>query len=362
MDLSRVKIAFIAGCLGQGGAERQLFYIVRTLTEVGASVRVLSLTQGEYWEHRIRELGVPIIWVGQQQSRLTRVWRILRELRAERPDIIQSQHFFCNFYAAIAGRFLGIAEIGAIRSNVHYEMESNGRLMGKLLLRLPRLLAANSRPAIELARYWAVATDRLCYLPNAVDSERFQPRPREPNGVIHALAVGSLLKLKRYDLFLDAIAAIRSEHRLPIRARIVGDGPERKNLERHAVERGLAPEFLEFAGLSASMNDHYSWADMLVLSSDCEGTPNVILEAMASGLPVVATAAGGVPELVDHGVTGFVVPCGDSVCLTEAIRRLCENPETRCAFGASGRKQVLERHSCSVLRDRLSELYRKVLP
>ena len=109
-ELAGLKIWFLAGTLEHGGAERQLFYWLRTLGQCGASASVLSLDQGEFWEGAIRELGVPVSWVGQEQSRLKRLVRITRQLRKAMPDIVQSQHFFANGYLGAAGRILGLTD------------------------------------------------------------------------------------------------------------------------------------------------------------------------------------------------------------------------------------------------------------
>ena len=120
-----LRICFLAGTLGQGGAERQLYYMLEELQQAGLRVTLLCLTQGEFWERRITELGVRCVWVGQKQSRLWRLFRIFQELRQERPDIVQSQHFYTNLYAAVAGRILGLPTIGAIRSDVFGEVRDN---------------------------------------------------------------------------------------------------------------------------------------------------------------------------------------------------------------------------------------------
>ena len=91
INFEALKICFLAGTLGQGGAERQLFYLLKSLRECGAQPRLLSLTEGEYWEAAIRRLGVPVTWVGQPEGRMQRAWRIINELRRHPADIIQSQ-------------------------------------------------------------------------------------------------------------------------------------------------------------------------------------------------------------------------------------------------------------------------------
>ncbi len=150
-DLSRLKICFLAGTLEHGGAERQLFYMLRALQQQGAGLRVLCLDSGQFWEQPIRALGVPVTWVGQRRSHFARLVRILQELRGTPPDLLQSQHFFGNAYVGLAGLLLRVYGIGAIRNEEKAELLKNGRLGGRLNLHLPRLIAANSRIAIEQA-------------------------------------------------------------------------------------------------------------------------------------------------------------------------------------------------------------------
>jgi glycosyltransferase involved in cell wall biosynthesis len=117
---------------------------------------------------------------------------------------------------------------------------------------------------------------------------------------------------------------------------------------------------LEFKGEVQDMSSAYQQADILVLTSDYEGTPNVILEAMASGLAVVATGVGGVPEIVQHGETGFVVPCGRDEMIVEAILRLTSDEALRLELGHRARRYVEVNHSLERLPEYLEKLYEKV--
>jgi len=143
-NLSGLKITFLAGTLGQGGAEQQLFYILKTLKENGVKVILFCLTQGEYWERKIKELGIPVIWVGESAFKFIRLLKIIRELKKNPPDIFQSQHFFANLYVVIASRILSIKDIGAIRNDVINELEINGKFFGRCNLHLPSQLFVNS--------------------------------------------------------------------------------------------------------------------------------------------------------------------------------------------------------------------------
>src|SRR5881275_2807862 len=132
--LSKLKLCFLAGTLEHGGAERQLFYILQALCKAGATPRLLSLDQGGFWEEAIKDLGVPITWVGEQPSRLGRLFRILKELRNEPPEVLQSHRYFVNAYVGAAAAARRCSAIGAMRSNGLREGHSTCYLGGWLNL------------------------------------------------------------------------------------------------------------------------------------------------------------------------------------------------------------------------------------
>ena len=361
LNLTNLKICFIAGTLGQGGAERQLYYILRALRQSGASLRVLSLTRGEFWEQKIRELGIQVTYVGQRGSKLLRLSRIVAALREQRPDVLQSQHFYTNLYAVAAARALGLREVGAIRCDGTSELRDNGAVTGYLSLRAPRVIAVNSRAAIHTAIKLGAQAQRLWLLPNVVDVDHFKFVSRRECDTIRLLAVGRLVEQKKLDLFLRMVAGLRKRSSKTIRASIFGDGPHRPQLEREAMELGLLPDVVEFRGLVPDMAPVYNESDILVLTSDWEGTPNVVLEAMASGLAVVARRIGGVPEILRHGQTGFLADPADDAALTNSLLTLVNDPNLRMKMGRRAAAHVRENYSPRHLPGLLTEIYAGVL-
>ncbi|NLC57696.1 MAG: glycosyltransferase family 4 protein [Armatimonadetes bacterium] len=359
VDLSRLSVCFLAGTLGQGGAERQLFYIVQCLRQQGARVQVLCLSQGEYYEAPIRALGVPVRWVGSHHSRLVRALTIIRALRGQDVDVVQSQHFYMNLYATLAARALGARELGAIRCDANTEVQLSGPVLGRCGLRFPRRIAANSQAAIQNAVALGARASRFHLLRNVVDTRQFHPADTPPGNRVRLLVVARLAPQKRVDRFLQALAAVRQEY-AAVEGTILGDGPLRKELEQLAGQLGLG-DAVRFAGPVANVARHLHDTDVLVLSSDWEGTPNAILEAMASGVPVVATRVGGVPDLVQEGRTGYLVEPSDCGPLAEALLRLAQDAELRRAMGRQARQYVEECHSLERLPVILSDLYREVL-
>jgi len=355
--LSQLKVCFLAGTLGQGGAERQLFYILRALRQGGAAPRLLCLDQNEFWEQPIKELGVPITWIGRAKSKVGRLFRVLRELRQNRPSVVQSQHFYTNGYVGAAARLLGLSSVGALRSDGRMESRDCGRAGGWLNLRASRVMAANSQTAIRYAVDQGVPAARLFLLPNVVDTGQFSPARCPGDPAIRLISVGRLIPSKRFDRFISLVAHLRQELHLEITGTLVGAGPLSGSLRAQAERLGLPASALEFRGPIAEMAPVYQEADIFVLTSEYEGTPNVLLEAMACGLPVVADNVGGVPELVRHGQDGSLVEPNSDEGLVAALTRLICDPQLRRAMGRKARARIEANFSLERLPAILRRLY-----
>ena len=349
----------MAGTLGQGGAERQLYYILKVLKEAGAEPRVLCLTRGEYWEKRIEELGVPVVWVGQSKSRILRLIKIITELAKNKPEVIQSQHFYCNLYAVLAARILSVKEIGAIRSDAVHNISAGGKYYGPLSLRLPRKIAVNSKAAIENAVSAGAKRGRLFYLPNAVDCKVFSPGEAAcERDYLYILSAGRMSREKRFDRMLNVLRGVIKNSTVPIRISIAGDGPLRQELERQAAFLGLSKD-IDFCGIKTDdeMPSFYRQGDIFLLTSDYEGTPNVILEAMASGLCVVAASVGDLPNIISHGEPGFLFNHHDENAAAEVLLELTRSRNLREKVGQNARAAIQDRYSFEKLASSLSALY-----
>lgn len=360
--LRGLRICFLAGTLGQGGAERQLFYNLQCLVKQGAKVNLLCLTKGEYWERHISNLQIPIHYIGTSRSRLARVLRIYKIVRRIRPHVVQCQHFYTGIYAATAAKCLRIPSIGAIRSNGFGEIQANGPIWSYLSLTLPNWIAANSEEAIRNLCSLGHNSSRFLLLPNVIDTTHFRPAPRsrsENQFVI--LGVGSLEKVKRFDRFLTIVASLRNRIGITLRVVIAGDGQERREVEILAEKTRKLGIVVELPGRITDPMPLLLQANALLLTSDREGTPNVIMEAMACGLPVVATDVGGVSELITHKVTGFLFqPENHEMALT-ALGTLRPGSPMAASI-ANNARQFIERHRSLVcFPSILDQFYRQIL-
>jgi glycosyltransferase involved in cell wall biosynthesis len=166
------------------------------------------------------------------------------------------------------------------------------------------------------------------------------------------LAIGRLSREKGQCHLIRAAALWRGGARLVI----VGDGPDRASLEGLARDLGLGDTVI-FAGLTQHVAPFYALADVFVLPSLSEGSPNVLLEAMASGLPVVATRVGGVPEIAADGTTALLGPAKDPAFIARAVDRLLADRDLASRLGAAARRTVLSRHTPERRAATLSRLY-----
>jgi glycosyltransferase involved in cell wall biosynthesis len=362
-ERDRLRVALVAGTLVQDGAEKQLVYIAKALRDAGVVVRVYCLRRGEFYEDVLRALGLPPRWVGRFGNPLFRLLSLGRALREFRPHLVQSAHFYTNLYAALAARSCGALGLGCSRNDVFSEVRDNG-YWGQPSLKLPAALLVNSQAARRNAEALGVKLGRLHVIANVIDLADFDARSGEPAAAGTgpyplAIAIGRLVPQKRFDRFLEALAL--AQRNAPcLRGILVGEGPDRDALERKATALGLLPDHLAFLGRRRDVPRLLRQADLLVLTSDYEGFPNVVLEAMAARLPVVTTPAGDAGAIIEDGVSGYVVPFGDTERLAERIVRLAKAPELREQFGRAGRRRAERDYACAGLADRLLAIYGRI--
>jgi glycosyltransferase involved in cell wall biosynthesis len=182
------------------------------------------------------------------------------------------------------------------------------------------------------------------------------PRARPADGGPTIVAVGRLQAPKDAVSLIRALALLRG----PFRATLVGSGPDRRAVEEELLRCGLAGSIL-LAGERRDVPQILASSSIFVLSSRAEALPVSVLEAMAAGLPVVATRVGGVPELVVDGETGLLVPPADPRALAAALQRLLDEPELRARLGAAGRARVEKQFALDSFLDAHLDLYRRAL-
>jgi len=365
-----MKILLVVTGLYYGGAETQLVRVATRLKSRGWEVSVVSLMPPKAYVEDLEKAGIPVFSLGIRRKLPDPrpVLRLARIIRDWQPDVVHSHLVHANLLARIARP---LAPFPILVCTAH-SIEEGGRLR-EVLYRLTDLFCDLTTQVSQagLERYvhvGAVPRHKIRYIPNGVDTERFKPNledrleVRKELGVdgFVWLAVGRFDPPKDYPSMLQAFASVVHKDSNTMLL-IAGDGPLRETMENMARELGVE-KHVKFLGIRRDIPQLMNAADAYVMSSSWEGMPNVLLEASATGLPIVATDVGGNREIVLDGVTGFLVPPRNPEALAEAMLRMTDLPEEkRREMGKAARKHIEENFSLDRVVDMWEALYKELL-
>jgi glycosyltransferase involved in cell wall biosynthesis len=339
---SKCRFLYIVGQLGPGGSERQLYLLLRTLDRdrYRPQVVVWNFREDDMYVRPLRDLNITLHVFSGHQSRPAKLKALRRLVLKLKPELIHSYSFYTNFAARWATFGTKTIDVGAVRSNFSDDKRSSGILLGNLCARWPNNQIYNNIAAAEKARNSRTlfAPRQVFVVQNGVDLQQFQKISLSTNGQFRILGVGSLLQYKRWDRLLRAALNLKQRD-LHFIVEIAGDGPLREALERQARDLEIMDR-VRFTGHADDVPGLMATSTLLAHTSDIEGCPNVIMEAMACGRAVVATDAGDIPSLVDNGKTGFVVSRGDDTKFAECLATLIANRDLCRQMGEAGRAKA----------------------
>ena len=356
-----------------GGPEKTILLGAREAdpTRTHVTVCYLRAADDDVFDigERARTLGVPYVEIVERTRLDSTLVRQLRSLIDDHAiDVIHSHDYKTDLLAWLAGRRRKVALVATAHGWTGHSLRERAVYYPAhkwLLARFPRVIAVSTEIAGELRR-WGADTDRVRVLVNGIDPDRFRrdpslaPRARHafgiPPGAVVIGAVGRLEPQKRFDLLIEAIAELRRTRREPLWLLIAGEGSVRPSLEA-LIERLDLSGVCRLAGHVADISMFHHALDLFVQSSAYEGTPNVVLEAMALETPVVATSVGGTADLCRPGIDGEIVAPGDASLLVTAIARVLEDPVRRAGQVASARQRVEQTLSFASRVRALDDLY-----
>lgn len=362
------KIALVITDLDVGGAERALLNLVVRLDRSRWAPVVINLSgEGDLVEP-IRREGIVCESLNLNPRRpLQGVLKLASTLRRHRPALVQSFMFHANLATRLAGPLAGRPLVlGGLR------VAERQKKWHRTLDRITQRLSVGSVCVSEGVRRFSVETagldpSRLVVIPNGVDPQRFdeaRPVARADFGAddedFLALAVGRLDVQKGLGDLLEAAEQITPD-RPRFRLAIVGDGPQRDWIDAEIAARPVLSGRVLRLGRRDDVPGLLRSADLLVHPALWEGMPNAVLEAMAAGLPVVATAVEGAEELVVPGQTGWLVPPSNPGRLVQAISEAMDDPEASKAMGRAGRERVETEYSLNRVVSLYDELWSRLL-
>jgi glycosyltransferase involved in cell wall biosynthesis len=351
------RVGLVIGQLTVGGAEGQLLQVVRRLGPRFEPIVYSLSARPTAMRSALAEQGIAVREI--VGSGLSRTRRLAAALREDRIDIAHSWLFIANAYVAAAKLTGGPWHLVTAARNCKVQGLAS-RLANVVAFRVSERIVVNSVDVeTYITREYRAPRDRIRVIANGVDTGRFRPAESNAGGrPLHVVTVGRVVRQKNHALFLDAARQLL-ERGVDARFTIVGDGPLRAELGKRAAELGIAAQ-VTFAGERHDVEEILRTADLFWLTSSWEGMPNAVLEALASGVPVVVTEVSGTRELVEPGKQGYIVGLDDSRAIAERSAAILGDAAVRAAMAAAARERALL-FSTDAMVAKLEGLYDEML-
>jgi glycosyltransferase involved in cell wall biosynthesis len=357
-NLPPARLVLLLQDLKFGGTQRQALELVRHFNPQRFQAEVWLLAAGEDLAPLARDWGVPLVHLSRREgvgpAALISLWRRLQD---QPVDLLMPLTVVPNIWGRGLGR---LARVPVIVGNCRGGGAPR-RQHERWLWPLAHHIICNSAALKSgLTRRCGVPEARITVIPNGVDTDYFRPAPetRQPYPAV-VLSVARMVPDKDPETLIRAFALAFPAFP-QAQLWLVGEGPLLPAVRRLA-EGTLAPGSFRFIPPQADLRPLFWQAGLLTLSSRTEALPNVVLEAMAAGLPVAATAVGGVPELVAPARTGWLAAPGDAPGLAAVMSRLLEDPEQCRAFGRAGRERARKDFSLQTMARRYEDVLERLL-
>jgi glycosyltransferase involved in cell wall biosynthesis len=333
--------------------------LIRRLDPERFAVHVACFEKAGAWLPRVAERAASIAEFPIRGFARPATFRTLLDFaawcRRQRIAVVQTCDLYANIFGLPGAALAGVPVRIANRREILTGDKSRAQLLAqRLAYRAAHVVVANSGAARDQLEREGVPASRLRLIANGLDAGRFVPG--EPRRTIrHIVMVANLRAEKGHDTLLAAAPRILA--RYPDASfTFVGDGPRREALETLTRALGVT-ERVRFVGERRDVASILARHDLFVLPSRSEAFPNALIEAMATGLPVVATDVGGIPEVVRSGVNGQLVPPDDIGALADAVLALMDDPAAAAALGRAARAEVERHYTIDRMVERFEQLY-----
>lgn len=366
----RTTLMLVVPTLDQSGAEKQLTLLACRLPRDEFDVHVVALTRGGAFADELARHGVRVTVLGKRwKFDPVAMWRLRKLIQTEQPDIVHTWLFAANAYGRlVVGRRMKPRPKLIVSERCVDVWKAGWQLWldQRLIARTDRLIG-NSVAVAEFYKSIGYPADRVAVIPNGIEVPEPTPFDRDkllaeleiPAGAPIIGFVGRLAKQKRVDdlVFAMALVAILRPDAFLL---LVGDGPERDKLMKFARDINI-DHHTRFTGHRTDATKLLRIMDLFWIASDFEGQSNSIMEAMAAGLPVIASDIPPNRELVVDGETGFLVRVGDRAGFQQFADRILADPELARRLGDAGRERMRQHFSIEKMVESHARLYRENL-
>ncbi|HJZ61662.1 MAG TPA: glycosyltransferase [Miltoncostaeaceae bacterium] len=362
-----LRVVMMIESLEGGGAEGFATALATALDRRRFYVTVcVTRRRGRVPDGLLRDAGIDVIHLERSSRLSVRPWmRLLRHLRRDGTDILHGHMFGSNAWAAVIGRLAGVPVVVATEHSWSYGGRPVRRLVdGYLIGRLATaFVAVSSSDARSMVEVEGVPPHKVRLIETALprresqngNGDRFRREIGAGPDVALIAAVASLTKAKALDVLIRAVAVLTAS--MPaVRLVIAGDGPQRPALTSLIDDLGIA-DSVDLIGRRSDVPDILAACDAFALSSDNEGSPLAVIEAMDAGCAIVATEVGGVPDLLGKGRYGLLAPRRDPEALAGALLRVLDDRAFAERLGSSARRYAQSQHTLERAARRWEDLY-----
>lgn len=365
-----INVLHIICSLPLGGAENQVVTLASALGSDRYTIHVCCLRREGVQANALRARGIQVVSLNMRLRYWPiAVYRLYRLIDQLKPQIVHTHLYEAGIWGGLVGKLAGVPVVVTTEHSIALPKRRHLPLEPLVNHFTDKRIAVSEEIRQCYIKNHGVSPERIIIIPNAVDVERFsglnsRNRLRTQLGVnASSPLVGTVARLvqpKRLDRLLEA-ARMVCDAVPQARFLIIGDGPLREELEGQAMQLDLTPEYVRFLGNRLDIPELLSALDIFVLSSEMEGIPVALLEAMAASRPVVATRVGGIPQVIQDGYNGLLISPDDPAGLAKAILALTEDSTLRESVAREGYRTVEKRFSSTAVAQRIIELYDALL-
>lgn len=352
-----MRILQVIPVLDMAGAETMCQNLSVELHEMGHDVLVISLyTKETPLTENLRKNGIPVKFLGKKTGLdILCFYRLYREIRKFQPDVVHS-HIYAGKYAHIAASAAGVkVKVHTVHSIAQKEAAPNNQKINRVLFNkmgvLPVALSEEIRQSI--AEVYHLNPTEIPIACNGIPMERCEPCSAYLKTATSFIHVGRFYEVKNHENLIRGFVKAH-EHYPAIQLRLYGDGPLRQDMEDLVAEL-QAQDFIHFMGLTNDVYSAMAKADVFILPSIYEGMPMTLIEAMATGLPIITTPVGGIVDMLEDGKEA-VFTGTDSASIAESVSMLVDNAALRRSLGQAARMKA-KRFSAKAMAKKYLEIY-----
>ena len=355
--------------LNPGGTEKQCFEIANRTRGEDFSTHLLTLNASGPLLKKFETAGIPVreyhISGGFYRPRsLLQIWRIAQYMRKEKFDIVQTYGFYSSIPGILSAKIAHVPVVIAGKRDMNEVLPRHSIFAEKWVWRFSDAIVVNAKRIKDyLVHSEKIENEKIKVIYNGVDvheTDNDSCRSQEPGSVVVGM-VANFREQKDHATYLEA-AKIVIEKKAGVRFVLIGSGPRETEMKEYSKRLGLDGS-VTFLGRQTGQELYAAMQQLSVsvLVSFNEGVPNVLLESMALGIPIIGNPSGGIPEIIEDGVNGFLIPYKRPDLLAEKILYLLSHSKSAEEMGRAGQEKAMKEFSYSTMSERFRQLYQQLL-